>query len=151
MRNQSATVGSCLSMFESVDSSLEGRVAHIFSECVSMEVRTSRVSPATANERTKGKPNAHAARKGGKAAPKAAKARKAAMVKACAPVAREGSKKAIIIGMLARGATLSELMAATGWQAHSVRGFLSTAAKKQGLTIESTRNKTGERFYRIAK
>jgi hypothetical protein len=40
-------------------------------------------------------------------------------------------------------------MQATGWQAHSVRGFLSTAAKKQGLQIESTRNEAGQRHYRL--
>ena len=53
--------------------------------------------------------------------------------------------------MIEKGATLNELMSAAGWQAHSVRGFLSTAAKKQGLTIESSRNKDGERFYKLAK
>lgn len=67
------------------------------------------------------------------------------------PEAREGSKSSIILGMIAKGATLGELMAAAGWQAHSVRGFLSTAAKKQGLTIESRRNKDGERLYKLAK
>jgi hypothetical protein len=32
-----------------------------------------------------------------------------------------------------------------------VRGFLSTASKKRGLNIESTKTETGERKYRIAK
>jgi hypothetical protein len=68
-----------------------------------------------------------------------------------APTAREGSKKSIILGMLAKGATISELMAAAGWQAHSVRGFLSTVAKQQGIRIESTKNGDGERFYKLAK
>lgn len=53
--------------------------------------------------------------------------------------------------MIAKGATLADLMAAAGWQAHSIRGFLSTAAKKQGITIESSRNKDGARFYNLAK
>lgn len=52
---------------------------------------------------------------------------------------------------LAKGATLPELMTASGWMAHSVRGFLSTTAKKEGITIESSRNKAGERFYRLRK
>ena len=42
-------------------------------------------------------------------------------------------------------------MKATDWQAHSVRGFLSTAAKKHALQIESTKNEAGERTYKIAK
>jgi hypothetical protein len=42
-------------------------------------------------------------------------------------------------------------MKATDWQAHSVRGFLSTAAKKHGLKIESAKTEAGERVYKIAK
>jgi hypothetical protein len=48
----------------------------------------------------------------------------------------------------AKGATLAEIMNATAWKAHSVRGFLSTAAKKRGLKIESSKNETGDRVYR---
>ena len=105
----------------------------------------------TATEGTRTKAKAHGGRKGGNTAPKAAKASKTAKTKTGAPVGRDGSKKAVVMGMLANGATLAEVMAATHWQAHSVRGFLSTATKKQGIKIESTRNKAGERFYRIAK
>ena len=99
------------------------------------------------------KPTCCSARKGGNTAAKAAKACKSATAKnkAGAPVRRDGSKKAIVIGRLAKVVTLAELMAATDWQAHSVRGFLSTAARRQGFKIESTRNEAGERFYRIAK
>ena len=42
-------------------------------------------------------------------------------------------------------------MKATSWQAHSVRGFLSTAAKKHGLKIESTKTDAGDRVYQIKK
>ena len=52
---------------------------------------------------------------------------------------------------LAKGATLAEIMKATDWQAHSVRGFVSTAAKKHGVEIESAKNAAGERVYRGAK
>jgi hypothetical protein len=48
----------------------------------------------------------------------------------------------------AKGATLAEIMKATDWQAHSVRGYLSTAAKKHGIKIESTKNEGGERTYK---
>jgi hypothetical protein len=41
-------------------------------------------------------------------------------------------------------------MSATGWQAHSVRGFISGAlAKKMGLTVESLKTAEGARAYRI--
>ena len=66
--------------------------------------------------------------------------------------AREGSKKAIVLELLKRpeGATLADIMAATGWQAHSVRGFLSGGlGKKMGLTVESRKTAEGVRSYRI--
>ena len=47
------------------------------------------------------------------------------------------SKKAIVLGLVQgeRGATLEELMNATGWQAHSVRGFLSTQRRHYEITL----------------
>jgi hypothetical protein len=43
-------------------------------------------------------------------------------------------------------------MKATGWQSHSVRGFLSgTLGKKMGLKIESSKTNDGERVYCLAK
>jgi hypothetical protein len=50
-----------------------------------------------------------------------------------------------------KGATLAEIMKAVSWQAHSVRGYLSTAGKKHRLKIESVKNEAGERTYKIAK
>ena len=44
---------------------------------------------------------------------------------------------------------MSELMQVTQWQAHSVRGLLSTAAKKQHLKITSIRNEAGQRVYQL--
>jgi hypothetical protein len=66
---------------------------------------------------------------------------------------RDGSKKALVLSLLRRegGATLHEIMAATDWQAHSVRGFISGAlGKKMGLPVESTKREDGERCYRVA-
>jgi hypothetical protein len=51
----------------------------------------------------------------------------------------------------ANGASLADLMKAPECQAHSIRGFLSTASKKRKLNIESSKNDKGERTYRIAK
>jgi len=50
-----------------------------------------------------------------------------------------------------KGVTLAEIMKATDWQARSVRGFISTAAKKHGIKIESSKNEAGDRLYKIAK
>jgi hypothetical protein len=51
---------------------------------------------------------------------------------------------------LAKGATIEMLMEATGWQAHSVRGFLSAVVKKKlGLNLVSEVGKDGARRYRI--
>jgi len=88
------------------------------------------------------------------AAPKKAKAAKQATAKDAAPTARDGSKKAIVLDMLRRadGATLKDIMDATVWQAHSVRGFISgSLGKKMGLTVESFKRPDGVRAYRIAK
>ena len=63
------------------------------------------------------------------------------------------SKGETIIELLRRkeGATLGDLTKATGWQPHSVRGFLSAqVGKKLGLKLESTKREDGQRLYRIA-
>jgi hypothetical protein len=62
------------------------------------------------------------------------------------------SKTEIVLRKLraAKGATVPMLMEATGWQAHSVRGFLSgTVRRKLGLTLVSEIGKDGARRYRV--
>ena len=62
------------------------------------------------------------------------------------------SKSAQVLALLRRpaGATLSEIMQATGWQAHTVRGFISgTVTKKLGLAVVSSRAEDKQRIYRI--
>ena len=50
------------------------------------------------------------------------------------------------------GSTIAELMTATGWQSHSVRGFLSGAVKRKlGLTVTSAAGQDGTRRYYVAK
>jgi hypothetical protein len=95
---------------------------------------------------------AHVAPQKSKSAKKATPAKKAPKGAKKANVAREGSKTNKILDLLKRpgGVTSKELMKATGWQAHSVRGFLSgTIGKKMGLTVTSTKGEDGERSYAV--
>jgi hypothetical protein len=88
----------------------------------------------------------------GKKTTPARKASKAPRKATSAKGARQGSKTAKILDLLKRrgGATMKELMRATGWLPHSVRGFISgTVGKKMGLSVESTKAKDGERSYSV--
>jgi len=65
---------------------------------------------------------------------------------------RAGTKTEAILGLMKQpgGTTLQAIMAATSWQAHSVRGFISgTLGKKMGLTVVSTRGQDGARIYSV--
>jgi len=70
-----------------------------------------------------------------------------------APAAKTGTKQALLIDLLKRktGATIDEVVEATGWQAHSVRGAISgTLKKKLGLDVTSEKVEGRGRVYRIA-
>jgi hypothetical protein len=72
--------------------------------------------------------------------------------KTTAPQPNRETKQARLIALLQRpsGAAIKDLAAATGWQAHSVRGVMSGALKKRlGLTITSESGADG-RVYHIA-
>ena len=65
---------------------------------------------------------------------------------------RKGSKTSKVLDLLKRpqGATLKDLMKATGWKPHSVRGFLSgSVGKKMGLSVASVKDENGERRYSV--
>ena len=67
------------------------------------------------------------------------------------PTPRTGTKQAILVAMLSApdGATIKEIMAATGWQAHTVRGAISGALKKKlGMPITSTKVEVRGTVYR---
>jgi hypothetical protein len=95
---------------------------------------------------------AHVAPKKAKSAKKASQAKKAPKGTKKAKSARDGSKTNRILDLLKRpgGVSAKELMKATGWQPHSVRGFLSgTIGKKMGLIVNSTKGEDGERSYSV--
>jgi hypothetical protein len=107
-----------------------------------------------ANKKDRIRPKgAHVAPKKGKPTKKASKAQKAPKgAKKAAAGVRDGSKTAKVLDLLKRqgGVTAKELMKATGWQPHSVRGFLSgTVGKKMGLAVTSTKAEDGERSYSV--
>ena len=129
-------------------STTENETTHV--TAVAMPEATKKASPAPQ------KP--HVARTKAKSGKKATKAEKPAKgaraAKRATPqsAARQGSKTGKVIDLLKRpeGATGKELMKATGWQPHSVRGFLSgTLGKKMGLMVISTKGTDGERSYSI--
>ena len=69
-----------------------------------------------------------------------------------APKTRKGTKQATLIAMLRapEGATIAEIMAATGWQSHTVRGAMSGALKKKlGLEVTSEKVDDRGRVYKL--
>ena len=65
-----------------------------------------------------------------------------------ARTSERSNKKADVLAMMQRaeGVTLAEIIDATGWQKHTVRGFVSLLGSKGGHTIESSKNAAGERM-----
>ena len=85
----------------------------------------------------------------------APRSRKPAATKSApkAEVAPKISKQNDVLSLLRRqqGASIVEIMEATGWQPHSVRGFMSGALKKRlGLSVISEKDQSGVRRYYVA-
>ena len=115
-------------------------------------------APAEAPQAKKKAPagarRAHSAPTKGKSGKKASPPQKVPKraKKPAPPPARDGSKTSTILDLLKRpgGATAKELMKTTGWQPHSLRGFISgTLRKKMGLDVTSTKGEDGERSYSV--
>lgn len=73
-------------------------------------------------------------------------------LKAVQNMPKRESKLDTVIALLQRpeGATLEDIMAATGWQKHTVRSAISHAlAKKRGIDVVSDKPKDGQRIYKI--
>jgi hypothetical protein len=130
----------------------------ITEETGTAQAAATRDQPKPAKKASVAKRTRHVAPTKGKSAKKASPAKKAPKgAKGAKPAkkesgAREGSKTAEILDLLKRpgGATLAEIMKATGWQAHSVRGFISGALRKKlGLAVTSTKAEDGERGYSV--
>ena len=65
---------------------------------------------------------------------------------------RKGTKQVALIALLktSDGASIPEITAVTGWQAHSVRGVISGQLKKKlGLAVISEKVEGRGRVYRI--
>jgi len=68
------------------------------------------------------------------------------------PAKTGDTKSEIVVALLRRqkGASIEEMMEATNWQPHSVRGFLSGHLKKKGVPVISDKGSDGVRRYFIA-
>lgn len=68
------------------------------------------------------------------------------------PIHPSPTKTAIVSKLLSRprGASLGDITAATGWQAHSIRAFL-TGLRKKGIVLEREQRRDGATGYRIIK
>ena len=90
---------------------------------------------------------------GGNAAAKS-KTRRQNGARSNKPTARAGTKKAHIIRLLERpnGATVAEIMRATDWQPHTVRGFISRALVHDlGLQVARFKREKGQPAYRLQR
>jgi hypothetical protein len=116
---------------------------------IETESQVGKPEPEAAQAKGTRKPSKTTKKAKAKATKKAPHAKKAA----AKPKAERTNKKAEVIALMkrAKGATLAEIVEATGWQSHTIRGFVSILGSKGGEKIESSKSADGERTYKIAK
>jgi hypothetical protein len=116
-------------------------------ETTTMTTKSEQTTETAAKKQAKPKAAKKAPRK-----PAAEKSSKSPRTKKAAePKAPRVTKQGRVVDALCRpeGATIAEIMEMTGWQEHSVRGFISGAVKKKlGLTVERI-TEDGRISYRI--
>lgn len=113
-----------------------------------LTIETSRKPKNAACSKNEGRANPAAPRRKIKLTP-------AAIKPSSAPLPEERiTKQERVLTLLSRsnGAGIDEIMEATGWQQHSVRGFFAgTVKKKLGLNLTSTKADGDVRRYRVEK
>jgi hypothetical protein len=125
---------------------------NMIAESTETATGTEKPEPKSSKKANVGARRAPVAAKKTKAGKKATPAKKAPKGEKKGGSARDGSKTAKVLDLLKRagGVTTKDLLKATGWQAHSLRGFLSgTVGKKMGLAVTSSKGEDGERTYSI--
>ena len=111
------------------------------------------IQPETSSAVDESKSSRHATAGKRRAKPKASLKPKSEKTIPSSKPSGGGSKLRKLVAALRskKGATIDDMMKATGWQAHSVRGAISGALKKkQGFNILSTVTDGRGRVYRIA-
>jgi hypothetical protein len=111
-----------------------------------------RAQSKTASRRKVTSPAANAKKTTRSVESKAERAAAKTPLKADKPRAERVTKQERVLTLLSQpeGASIAEMMQATGWQQHSVRGFLAgTVKKKLGFPLTSSKPNDGVRRYRI--